>query len=65
MSYIIPFYDFTLPDIPYDCLILTQCMYDTQHFPVVPLCLLVSGTKYSHTLLLNINLFGLFNIIFD
>ena len=40
-------------------------MSDAQHTPVVPLCLLVSGTKYSLTLRLNPTFFDLFNIHFD
>ena len=36
-----------------------------QHTPVVPLYLMVSGTKYSHIILLNLTLFDLFNILFD
>ena len=40
-------------------------MSDSQHTHMVPLCLLVSRTKYSHTILLNYNLFDLFIIIFD
>ena len=39
-------------------------MYDYQHTPVVPLCFLVSGTKYSLTIILNITFFDLFNILF-
>ena len=44
------------------CLILTLWMSYYQHTPVVYLCLLVSGTKYSLTLLLSLTLF---NILFD
>ena len=40
-------------------------MSDSQHTHVVPLCLLVSRTKYSHTLILNLAFFGLFVILFD
>ena len=40
-------------------------MSDSKYTTVVPLCFLVSGTKYSHYLLLNITLFYFFNIIFD
>ena len=40
-------------------------MSNSQHNPVVPLRLLVSGTKYYHTLLLNLNLFDFFIILFD
>ena len=65
MSYLIPLYDFPLLAGPYVCLVLTLWMSDSQHTYVVPLCLLVSRTKYSHTLLLNIAFFDLFNIIFD
>ena len=36
----------------------------SQHTPVVPLCLLVSGTKYPLTLLINLAFFDLFNILF-
>ena len=39
-------------------------MSDSQHTHVVPLCLLISGTKYSHTLILDITFFGFFNILF-
>ena len=37
-------------------------MSDSQHTPVVPLCLLFSGTKYSLTLLLSLTFL---NIYFD
>ena len=40
-------------------------MSDYQHTHVVPLCLLVSGTKHSHTILLHLTFFDFFNIIFD
>ena len=40
-------------------------MSDFKHTHVVILCLLVSGTKYSLNIFLNITLFSLFNIIFD
>ena len=65
MSYLIPFYDLPLVSSPYVCLILTPWMYDSQNTPVVPLCLLISGTKYSHTLLLNLTFFDFFIILFD
>ena len=65
MSYLIPFYNITLVDSPYVCLILTLWMSDYQHTPLVPLCLLVSGTKYSQTLLLNLTYLYFFVIIFD
>ena len=65
MAYLIPFYDLPLLASPYACLILTLRMYDSQHTPMVPLCFLVSGINYSHTLLHNITLFDLFNILFD
>ena len=38
---------------------------DYQRTPGVPLYCLVSGTKYPHDLLFNINLFDFFNILFD
>ena len=65
MPYLIPFYNNTLLASPHICLILTPWMSDSQYTTVVPLCFLVSGTKYSHYLLLNITLFDFFNIIFD
>ena len=65
MSYLILFCDITLLSSPYVCLILTTWMSDSQHIPVIPLCLLVSGTKYPHNLLLNLTLFDLFIILFD
>ena len=46
----------------YFFLILTPWVSDYQHTHMVPLCLLVSGTKYSLTLLLS---FTFFNILFD
>ena len=65
ISYIIPFYDLTLVSSTYICLIITPRMSDYQHTPMVPLFLLVSGIKYSHTILLNLNLFDFFIILFD
>ena len=64
MSYLIPFYNLLLLASPYVCLILTPWMSDSQHTHVVPLCLLVSGTKCSHTFLLNLTFFDFFNILF-
>ena len=40
-------------------------MSDSQQTPVFHLCFLVSGTKYSYTILLNLTFFDLFNILFD
>ena len=65
MSYLIPFYDLPLLDIIYVYLIITPWMYNSQHNHVVPLCFLVSGTKYSHTLFLNLTFFDFLNILFD
>ena len=65
MSYLIPFYVLTLFSSSYVYLILTPWFSDPQHTPLVSLCLLVSGTKYSHTLRPDINLFDLFIIRFD
>ena len=63
MSYIIPFYDITLLANPYNCIILTPWMSDYQHTPMVHLCFLFSGTKYSNTLHLNLTFFDLFNVL--
>ena len=65
IPYLITFYNNTLLASPHICLILTLWMSDSKYTTVVPLCFLVSGTKYSHYLLLNITLFDFFNIIFD
>ena len=64
MSYLISFYDIYLVASPYICLILNPWMSNFKHTPVVPLCLLVSGTKYSNTLLLNITFFDFFSFLF-
>ena len=65
MQYIIPLYN--LPLVASICIfiILTLWMPDSQPTPVVPLCPLVSGTKYPHNLLLNITFFDFFITIFD
>ena len=65
MSYLIPLYDLPLLDIIYVCLILTPWMSNYQHTHVVPLGFLVSGTKYSHTLFLNLTFFDFLTILFD
>ena len=53
-------YIFIILTIPCVCLILTPWMSNYQHAPVVPLCLLVSGTKYSLTLLLILTFLSIF-----
>ena len=65
MPYLIPFYDNTLLDSPHVCLILTPWMSDSQYTTVFPLCFLVSGTRYSHYLLLNLTFFDFFDTFFD
>ena len=65
MSYLIIFYDKNLLAGLHACLILTPWKYYSQYTTVVPLCFLVSGTKYSDYLLLNLTFFDFFNIIFD
>ena len=65
MSYLISLYDLPLVASLYVCLVLTTWMSDSQHIHVIILFLLVTGTKYSHTLLLNITFFDLFIILFN
>ena len=60
--YIIYSVYFLILTSPCVCFILTPWVYDSQHTHVVPLYLLVSGTKYSPTLFLSITFL---NIIFD
>ena len=64
MWYLIIFYDLPLLASTYVCLVLTLWMSDSQHTPVVPLSLLVSGKKYSYTILLSITFFDILGILF-
>ena len=65
MLYLIPFYNLCLLASPLVCPILTLWISDSYHTPVIPLCPLVSATKYSHILILDLKLFDLFNFFID